>query len=65
MQLDPGTSGPKLLRATSQSYKPKRKKAGGSGWTTLAKVLGIFLITFFLTNLLLYEKLTQAMTSAR
>lgn len=77
MQLDPGPSrsapirsassvsggGNKVRRSIPSYERPpsKRRRSGGR----VAMVLGAFLLTFVLTNVLLYEELTTAVTTAK
>eukprot|EP00873_Tetraselmis_striata_P000924 jgi/Tetstr1/421188/TSEL_012229.t2 len=44
------------------SYQPKRRT---SLWNKTLKILGLFLVVFFVTELLLYEKLTGALSHAK
>mmetsp|Transcript_22849 Transcript_22849/g.40665 ORF Transcript_22849/g.40665 Transcript_22849/m.40665 type:complete len:128 (-) Transcript_22849:1069-1452(-) len=74
MQLDPGPStlsqvggiqnsekGSKGVRRYG-SYRPKKRT---SVWDKTLKILGLFLVAFFVTEILLYEKLTGALSHAK
>ena len=43
----------------------RRKGSRARGWNVLAVLLGAFMVCFFLTNLLLYERLGDAMAHAK
>lgn len=66
MQLDPGPKSSRVVKdaglGAAMSYQPKRRT---SLWNKTLKILGLFLVVFFVTELLLYEKLTGALSHAK